>query len=147
MRFVGHLLKEVNSNSNSPLLKQSELLFSNFKFFLLNTETNDKLAILTIENSSLLLQQIAKSNQVSLFNASLEFICRLYAESKSFLTNRDTSAIIFNRIFDLFDEMINSLTESTLVNYLDPMLSLCYRITANRLVDQQLKDRTEKVNK
>jgi hypothetical protein len=147
MRFISYILKETASNnsSGSPLLNQSEFLFTNFKFFILNIDTNEKLSSLTIENSSLVLQQISKLSDTNLYNFSLEFICRLYVESKSFLSNKETSEIIFSRIFDLYDDMINTLSEKTLVNYLDPMLSLCYRVTANRLVDQELKDRTEKV--
>jgi hypothetical protein len=125
-----------------------EFLFTNFRFMMVNSDTSDKVIKQTVSNSVFLIKNCSKiqsdlNNHYA--NGSYEFLCRLYIESKSYLTNKDVSRIIFNRICDLFESLSNELVENEMKFYLDPILSLSYRIIDNKLVENNLKSRVNKV--
>jgi hypothetical protein len=78
----------------------------------------------------------------ALSDEAFEFICRLYVESKKYLSKKEKSLIIFGRIFDLFDQITGQLNPEHLKLFIEPILSLIYRIKTNRLIDEVIKDRS-----
>lgn len=115
----------------------------NFRFIILNSDLPDKAIEQTTDNCVFLLEQFSKLDQSEL--VVKEFITNVYLESKSYISNKDLSSVIFNRIFDLFDKVLLNLNASQIENTLEPMLSLIYRIESNVNTSDELKHRANSV--
>jgi hypothetical protein len=86
-----------------------------------------------------------KLNDSSFSDIPFEFICRLYIDSKKFLSKKEKATTIFGRIFNLFEQMTSKYETQILKVFLEPMLSLIHRIKTNRLINDDVKDQANLV--
>ena len=103
----------------------------------------------SIDISVYLLEKLVKlsnENQTNfLSNLAFEFVCRLYIDSKKFFSKKENANVIFGRIFNLFEIMCVNYDSIVLNNFLDPILSLIYRIKTNKLIEDKIKENSNLV--
>jgi hypothetical protein len=125
-------------DNNNPI----QFLLINLRFMMLNSSISESMNERVIEITAILLENYVKINQ----DLAYEFVCRLYIESKSYMSNKEISPIIFGRIFNLVNILFERLHERELKVFLEPLLSLAYRLISNNTVAEELKNQANIVN-
>jgi hypothetical protein len=118
-------------------------LIINLKHVILEHSSSEKLVNTAYFVCLILLENLVKMTdhfENKLYSdLAYEFICRLYIDSKKYLSKKEKSVVIFGRIFNLFDMLITKYNTNTIEIFLDPILSLIHRINTNKLLEDEIK--------
>jgi hypothetical protein len=157
MRLISNIFEELKEDRFDSLVANiSEedtslinYLLLNIKHICLEPESSDKLLTFAMSNCVYLVENLVKYgeklNDSSFSDIPFEFICRLYIDSKKFLSKKEKATTIFGRIFNLFEQMTSKYETQILKVFLEPMLSLIHRIKTNRLINDDVKDQANLV--
>jgi hypothetical protein len=119
-----------------------QFLLVNLRYMILNPGVSEQILERVMAVTVYLLVNYIKINQDQVY----EFICRLYIESKSYMSNKEIAPVIFERIFILVDQLFEKLDTNELKLFLEPLLSLSYRLISNNSVSDELKNKANIVS-
>ena len=157
LRLIGYIFEELKEKGFNQLVTNItdedysllNNLIVNLKHIFTDKDSSDKLMKTSIDISVYLLEKLVKlsnENQTNfLSNLAFEFVCRLYIDSKKFFSKKENANVIFGRIFNLFEIMCVNYDSIVLNNFLDPILSLIYRIKTNKLIEDKIKENSNLV--
>jgi hypothetical protein len=146
LRLISHILNNMTNftHFNNKLLNHYvdnispiQFLLVNLRYMILNPTLSEKILDKAMSTIVYLLVNSIKINEDMVY----ESVCRLYVESKSYISNKEIAPIIFERIFNIIDQLFELLNESELRIFLEPLLSLAYRLVSNNSVSDELKNK------